>query len=68
MILNILLPGVGSLVAGRKGVGAAQLILWLVGLALTFKLVGIPIVIGAWIWSVATGIGLLGAKGKQPSP
>jgi serine/threonine-protein kinase len=67
MVLNILLPGVGSLVAGRKGVGAAQLILWLVGLALIVKLIGIPIVIGAWIWSLATGISLLGAKGKQPS-
>jgi serine/threonine-protein kinase len=66
MVLNCFLPGVGSLVGGRTGAGVAQLLLWLVGIPLCFVLVGIPMVLAAWIWSIVTGVQMLGAK-KQPT-
>lgn len=59
MVLNVILPGLGSLISGRTGVGVGQLVLWVVGFMLSFVLVGIPIVIGAWVWSVVTGVRIL---------
>jgi TM2 domain-containing membrane protein YozV len=62
LVLNLFLPGVGSLVGGRTGAGVGQLLLFLIGLPLSFFLVGIPIVAAAWIWAVITGIQLMGGK------
>lgn len=59
MVLNVILPGLGSLISGRTAVGVGQLVLWGVGFLLSFVLVGIPIVIGAWVWSVVTGVRIL---------
>lgn len=63
LILNILVwPGLGSLVAGAQK-GWAQGFLFLGGLLLTITLIGavlgIPMVIGAWIWGIVTGIELI---------
>ena len=57
LLLNILLiPGVGSLVGGRTTAGVWQLILFLVGIPLSFVIVGIPMIGIAWIWGLVTGI------------
>jgi len=57
LILNILiLPGLGSLIGGRTKAGVWQLVLLLIGLPLSLILVGIPIIIAAWIWGIVTGI------------
>ena len=60
LLLNVLLlPGLGSLVAGRTGDGVAQLVLCLVGLPLCllgFVAVGLPLWTAAWVWSLITGI------------
>jgi TM2 domain-containing membrane protein YozV len=67
MVLNVLVPGVGSLVAGRVGIGIGQLILWIVGLPLCFVLVGMPMVLAAWIWSLVTGIQILEESKRRQS-
>lgn len=63
LLLNILLwPGLGSLVAGRN-VGWAQGFLFLAGIPLSLVLIGIPLLIGAWVWSLVTGIQLVQEAG-----
>lgn len=59
MVLNVVIPGTGSLVAGRVAVGVVQLILWVIGVPLSFVLIGIPMAMAAWIWSLVTGIQIL---------
>ena len=58
VIINILFPGVGSMILGRIGVGIAQLIIYLVGAVLAFtvilSVVGIPMMVVAWIWGLVT--------------
>jgi len=65
LLVNFILPGVGSLMNGKSGEGAAQLALLVIGAALlvTLHLIGIPILIAAWIWGVVTGIRGLSDKG-----
>lgn len=63
LLLNVLIwPGLGSLIAGVQK-GWAQGFLCLGGAILTFTLVGaifgIPMMIGAWIWGIVTGVNLL---------
>ena len=60
LLLNVLvIPGLGSLIANKKREGIWQLVLSIVGLPLVFVLVGIPILIGAWIWGLITGVQLI---------
>jgi TM2 domain-containing membrane protein YozV len=60
MFLNALVcPGVGSLVGGRTGAGMAQLSLFLLGLPLAFIAVGVPLMLAAWVWGIATGAQLI---------
>ncbi len=57
LLLNIfVLPGLGTIVAGRTSTGVKQLVLFVVGIPLIFVLIGIPMMIGAWIWGVVTGV------------
>ncbi len=65
LILNILIwPGLGSLIGGRSE-GWAQGFLFLLGLILAltllFALIGIPLMVGMWIWSIVTGVNLIKA-------
>ena len=60
MFLNAMVcPGVGSLVGGKTGTGLAQLSLFLIGLPLAVIAVGVPLVVGAWVWGIATGAQLI---------
>lgn len=72
LLINlVVLPGLGSLVGGRKKEGIIQLTLlfggFFVGLMLILSIIGIPlgipiIIIGpliAWVWGIITGIGLI---------
>ena len=71
LVLNCLVPGVGSLVAGHK-IGLAMLGLALLGIVLFFvplgfgRLLGIFPIIAAYIWSIIGGIGLLDEKERGP--
>lgn len=63
LLLNVIVwPGLGSLVAGVQK-GWAQGFLFLGGGVLTLTIVGaiigIPMMIGAWIWGVVTGVHLI---------
>ena len=60
MFLNAMVcPGIGSLVGGRTGTGLAQLSLFLVGLPLAVITVGLPLMLAAWVWGIATGAQLI---------
>ncbi|MFO0704633.1 MAG: hypothetical protein U0517_01480 [Candidatus Andersenbacteria bacterium] len=60
LILNILvLPGIGTLVAGRTTEGVLQLTLFLVSIPLCLILIGFPLMLAMWIWSLVTGIDIL---------
>lgn len=56
IILNIIWPGIGTLVIGRVGLGIAQILLHLIGVVLTLTaigaLIGVPLCIGVWIWGI----------------
>jgi len=63
LVLNIILPGLGSIIAGRTRTGIRQLLLMiLVLIAFLFSpLPVVPAVIWAiaWIWGITTGIQLI---------
>ncbi len=60
LLLNVLLmPGLGTLIAGRTSEGLMQISLLVIGLALSIFFIGIPIVILVWIWGLITGIQLI---------
>jgi TM2 domain-containing membrane protein YozV len=62
LILNILiLPGLGTIVAGDTKTGVIQLVLFLVSIPLMFVLIGIPMAFAIWIWSIVTGIKMVQA-------
>jgi TM2 domain-containing membrane protein YozV len=56
LALNLCVPGVGSLVAGRTALGLMQLSLLIVGIPLCFVLIGLPVVLAAWVWGLVSGI------------
>lgn len=63
IILNVLVPGVGSFLIGKVGQGIAQVLLWGVGFLITVGtlgfgvVIGAPLMIGAWIWAIITAAG-----------
>lgn len=60
LLLNIVvLPGLGTLIGGKKKDGILQLVLFLIGIPLSFVLIGIPLVLGAWIWAIVSGVQLI---------
>jgi hypothetical protein len=71
LVLNVVLPGVGSLVCGRMN-GLGMLGLAVLGLVMFFlplgwgRLAGILPIIAGWIWSIIAGVGLLNEK--EPGP
>ena len=60
LLINVLLfPGVGTIVGGRTSQGLLQMILFLIGVGLSFFLIGIPIIVVVWIWGLISGIQLI---------
>jgi TM2 domain-containing membrane protein YozV len=55
VLLSFFIPGLGSMVNGSAGRGVLILVLYIVGWVLSFFLIGIPILIGAWIWALVDG-------------
>jgi TM2 domain-containing membrane protein YozV len=56
LLLNLTMPGVGSLVAGRTSDGIIQLTMFVVGFPLCFVLIGFPMIVAAWVWGLVSGI------------
>jgi len=52
LIVSFFIPGVGSMINGDAGTGVAILLLYIVGWVLSVFLIGIPLLIGAWIWGM----------------
>jgi hypothetical protein len=71
LVLNVIFPGVGSLVCG-KTIGLAMLGLVLLGIIMFFlplgfgRLLGLLPIAGGWIWSIIAGVGLLSEKEPPP--
>ncbi len=71
LVLNVIFPGVGSLVCGKM-IGLAMMALLILGIVLMFlplgfgRLIGILPIVGAWIWSIIAGVGLLSQR--EPGP
>lgn len=59
LILNIFVPGIGSLVGWKTKEGVLQLVLFLVGVPLIYLWIGYPMVLIAWVWGIITGIKLI---------
>ena len=59
LVMNIIIPGVGSLIAGRTSQGVVQLVLWVVSFPLCLALIGFPMLLAVWIWSLVSGIQIL---------
>ncbi len=57
LVLNCMIPGVGSLYRGQTAVGAAQLGLAVIGVFLIpLLLIGIPLIVAAYGWSIYSGV------------
>ena len=63
IIFNIFIPGVGSFFIGRAGQGIGQILIWGLGFMLTVftlgfgGIIGIPMMMGAFVWGLVTAIG-----------
>jgi len=65
LLINVLFfPGLGSLIAGKTNPGIYQLLLFVVGIPLCFVVVGFPMIVGAWVWGLVTGVKMIN-EGKQ---
>jgi TM2 domain-containing membrane protein YozV len=67
LVLNIIIPGAGSLVAGRTSTGVLQLVLWVVSFPLCLVLIGFPMLLAIWIWSLVSGIQILEESKRRQS-
>jgi len=60
LIVNIFIPGVGSLIGGRTKEGVIQLVMSIVAFVLDITIIGlvlgIPLGLAAWIWGIVTGV------------
>ena len=60
LLLSIVgLPGIGHLYVGRTSIGLIQLVGTIAGWLLVCVVIGIPVVIGLWVWGVVDGILML---------
>lgn len=59
LLVNVCFPGLGSLIGGRTSAGVFQLLMFLAGFPLCFFAIGFPMVIGAWLWGLVTGVNML---------
>ncbi len=55
LIASFFIPGLGSMINGRVGIGLLILGIDILGWILTVILIGFPIVLGAWIWGMIDG-------------
>ncbi len=61
LLINVLLlPGLGSIIAGRTKTGLWQLLLMVLGIVFTLTvigaIIGIPLIVVSWIWGIVTGV------------
>ncbi|SDB44109.1 hypothetical protein SAMN02982931_03348 [Bauldia litoralis] len=72
IIVNIFVPGSGTIIVGKLGQGAAQFLLFALGIVLTFAvagpIVGVPLAVAAWVWALdsAAGDETVTSRSKAP--
>lgn len=59
LILNLVLPGLGTIVAGKKDTGKIQFTLTMFALPFTIVLIGFPLYLAMWIWALTTSVSLI---------
>ena len=59
LVINVFIPGIGSLIGGKVRVGLMQLLLLIIGLFIPWAYVGLVIIAVAWIWAIVTGAKLV---------
>ena len=52
VLLSVFIPGLGSMVNDNVGTGVAILLLNIIGWILAIFLIGVPLMIGTWIWGL----------------
>jgi TM2 domain-containing membrane protein YozV len=55
VLASFFIPGLGSMISGRGGMGALILCLYVLSWILTIVLIGFIGVLGCWIWGMAQG-------------
>ncbi len=56
LLVNLVIPGIGTIIWGESNTGVIQLVLYLVGVVLSFLVIGFPLIAGVWIWALVKGI------------
>lgn len=49
---SFFIPGLGQFINGNAGLGVLFLCLWLVSFPLMLVIIGFPMLVGVWIWSM----------------
>ena len=65
VLINVFVPGIGTLMIGKIGEGIAQFIIWGLGIVFCFTIIGVfiglPMAFVAWLWSIISA-----ASGNRP--
>ncbi|PIN92877.1 hypothetical protein COU54_05130 [Candidatus Pacearchaeota archaeon CG10_big_fil_rev_8_21_14_0_10_31_24] len=59
LIINLFIPGLGTLIAGRIKSGAWQIVLLVISAPLSFIYIGFITYLIVWIWALITSIQLI---------
>lgn len=52
LLVSFFIPGVGSMINGNIGKGVGILVGYVVGFLLSFILIGLPVMLGMWVWGL----------------
>jgi len=52
LLVSFFIPGVGSMMNGDTNTGILILVLYVVSVVLSFFVIGLPFLIGLWIWGM----------------
>ena len=56
LIINLVFPGIGSIIGGRVNEGIWQVVLFIIGFPLMIIMIGFAVIFAAWIWALVTSI------------
>lgn len=56
LLVNLVIPGIGTIIWGDNSRGVTQLVLYLIGWALCWLVIPWLLVAGVWIWALIDGI------------
>jgi hypothetical protein len=68
LVLNLVFPGLGSIVMGKTSEGITQLVLLVISLPLCLLLVGVPMCVAVWGWALATSLRALKSNESAHDP